>query len=512
MFGANTLAMDWSRLKNKQIGACGAILVAVAGWFTPVATAMPALQIAPSVSPTNQFYHFDTSVALTPALDMYEAWRLALSHDANYQAARSRFAASQAQKDISRAGLFPHLQASYSDRRVTGWRERPGALGLISRSDLDYDSTHLTVQLRQPLLNYPKWAEYRRGIAVAQQGVAQLGIDQQETALQLARSYFDVLLAAIDTQEQQQRVQFLVQRVQAFERMHHNHDATRVDLADTQARLATAQAQALKAQHQLRLAARQLQAQIGMAPAALLSVAQGVVALPLETELSVLQQQARQLNRELQAAKQQIQIAQSRLDNARSQYFPSLDLVASYSKGDSEDLTTLSQRTNTYSIGVQLRIPIFTGGYTTAITTQARYERQQAEQLYRRAIEQVNTQVAKLYQQYRSGRDNIAAHEQAVRSSELSLDSARKSFTAGAAANLDVLDALDQLSTARYDYYKTVFSTLMARIELGIMVGTPISELMHDLAWHYFSSSTSPVVVLPTGLAFRTHQAFTFSN
>ena len=48
---------------------------------------------------------------------------------------------------------------------------------------------------------------------------------------------------------------------------------------------------------------------------------------------------------------------------------------------------------------------------------------------------QVNTQVAKLYQQYHSGLEQVAAQYAAYASSQLSVDSLLKSFDAGAASN-----------------------------------------------------------------------------
>ncbi len=428
------------------------------------------------------------------ALDLYAVWQLAFTHDANYKAAISQFGASQAQKNISRAGLLPQISGSYSDRRVKGWRERPGFFGVVQRSDLRYDSTNLHVQLRQPLLNYPRWAEYQRGIAVAEQGHAQLAIAQQKNSLQVAQNYFNVLLARVDLDEQQQRVHDLEQRVTAFERLRLKDNATEVDLVETQARLAIAQAEWLRAQDQLRTAARQLQAQIGIRPEWIKQLDDRVTATPLTADLGQLQDQARQHNREIQAAKQQVAIAKARLENARSQYFPALDLVATAGKGDSEDLTTLSQRTNTFTIGLQLQIPLFAGGYTTAITTQGRYQLQQAEHLYQRALGQVDTEVARLYHQYQSGIEQVAAQKQAMKSSQISLDSVEKSFSVGAASNLDVLDAKDQLSETRYEYHKAQLTVLQSRLELAAMVGDALHQPVQQMSEQFFG--TSPAFML----------------
>lgn len=430
-------------------------------------------------------------------LDLYAVWQQAFTADPNYKAAISQFGASQAQKNISRAGLLPQVSAAYSDRRVSGWRERPGMYGIVGRSDLSYDSTNLNAQLRQPLLNYPRWAEYKRGVAVAEQGVAQLGIAQQKNSLQVAQNYFNVVLAYIDHEEQARRVDFLTQRVAAFEQLQRRDEATRVELADTQARLATATAEQLQALDELRNAARQLQAQIGFKPSAIKSIDTGNLPAPLSTPLATLQEQARRQNREVKAAKQQVNIGKARLENARSQFFPSLDLVATAGRGDSEDITTLSQRTNTFSVGLQLQVPIFTGGYTSAISTQARYQLQQAESLYTNALDVVDTQVAKLYHQYHSGIEQVEAQYKAYTSSQLSLESALKSFAAGAASNLDVLEAQDQLSETRYDYYQTQLELVQRQLELAVMLGESLHEPIQKISQNRFETAASPTLLLP---------------
>lgn len=430
-------------------------------------------------------------------LDLYGAWQQAFAFDPNYRAAVSEFGASQAQKNISRGGLLPQVSAAYSDRRVSGWRERPGYLGVINRTDLSYDSTNLNAQLRQPLLNYPRWAEYKRGVAVAKQGGAQLDIAQQRNSLQVAQNYFNVILAYVDHEEQARRVAFLQLRTLAFEQLQRKDESTRVELADTRARLATAYAEQLQATDELRNAARQLQAQIGFKPSAIKSIDPLNPPAPLSTPLATLQDQAREHNREIKAAQQQVNIAKARLESARSQYFPSLDLVATAGRGDSEDITTLSQRTNTFTVGLQLQVPIFTGGYTSAISTQARYQLQQAEYLYNNALNMIATQVAKLYHQYQSGIEQVAAQYQAYKSSQLSLESVMISFEAGAASNLDVLEAQDQLSETRYDYYQTQLELVQTQLELAVMLGEPLHEPIQKISQTRFEGADSQTLVLP---------------
>lgn len=434
--------------------------------------------------------------AQASALDLYSAWQQAFAFDPNYRAAISEFGASQAQKNISRAGLLPQIRGAYSDRRVSGWRERPGFLGIISRSDLSYNSKNINLQLRQPLLNYPRWAEYRRGQAVAAQGVARLHIAQQQNSLQVAQNYFNVILAYVDNEEQQRRVNFLAQRVRTFAQLQRQNEATVVELADTQARLATVAAEQLQANDALHNAVRELQAQIGFRPEAIQGLDTRNPPQPLATPLSALQERAREHNREVQAARQQRRMAEARLESARSQFFPSLDLVATAGRGDSEDIATLSQRTNTFTVGLQLQVPIFTGGYTTAHSSQARHYLQQAEHLYQNALNTVDTEVATLYHRYQSGIEQVAAQKKAYESSQLSVESALISFEAGAISNLDVLEAQDQLSETRYQYYQVQLELVQTQLELAVMLGESLHTPIQQLSESRFEGPNSPTLPL----------------
>src|SRR3546814_2976841 len=61
---------------------------------------------------------------------------------------------------------------------------------------------------------------------------------------------------------------------------------------------------------------------------------------------------ARVNNPSARAAREAVSVAQAELDQAKSEYWPTVSLVASYSNADSENLSTLSQRSNTFMVGI----------------------------------------------------------------------------------------------------------------------------------------------------------------
>src|SRR5690606_14124690 len=106
-------------------------------------------------------------------MDLAHAWRLAVLHDPNYQAALSARAAAETERRQGRAALLPHAQAGYSRSRITGDQTQYDRFGTGHVFDLDYDSTNTYIQLQQPLIDYGRYADYRRGAARAELGIAE---------------------------------------------------------------------------------------------------------------------------------------------------------------------------------------------------------------------------------------------------------------------------------------------------------------------------------------------------
>lgn len=447
---------------------------------------------------TNQSYSNSSS------LDLYDVWQLGFTQSPRAKAALSRFAEHQEQKNISRAGLLPHISAGYSHSRVHGWREQPGRFGQIARSDLRYNSTNMYVQLQQPLFNVGRYVEYQRGKAIAEFGQAQLALDQQQISVQIAQGYFATLLAFEDWQMQQERVAFFTQRLDTFKAFMQWDNATTIEVEETAARLATAQADLLRAADDLRTSTRQLQSYIGVQPQRLRQLQHEWVYEPITDSLDQLQQTALLRNPDIQTAKHEVAIYETRMAAARSQYFPSIDVGISVGKADSEDLSTLSQRTNTFAVGVNVSIPIFTGGYTSAATAQARYQWQAAQQRYEATIAKVQAELQKQYGLYTSGQQRVAAMKKAMESSQLSLDSMLKSFSVGAVNNLDVLDAQDQLTQTRYNYYESRLELLLAQLQLKAVVGESLHQTIQRMAQQQFQG---PAIVLPTTLRYWHNKA-----
>ena len=422
--------------------------------------------------------------ASTPraVLDLSRAWRSALDFDPVYQAAISEQAASQTERAQGRAGLLPQIQAGYYRGRVAGSATQRDFLGGQSNSRLDYDSYNAYVQVQQPLLNRERYAGYRRGNARADLGTAVFEVDRQETGIRLATAYFNTLLAHDGLALQRSLTTSLQNQLAAMQALYHQHEATRIDVQETAARAAVARADLIDAADQWTVALRELEALLGTVPTHLAVLRDDFPLRPLmPATLDEWLDKARANNAHVKAARLAVNVANTEVDVAASRYTPTTDLVAAYGRTKSEDLSALSQRTNTFSIGIQISIPLFAGCYNKANVARARSDRMRLQQELRATLEQTEAEVTRQYTNVRAGADRIEALREAVVSGELSLRSSRKGFTAGISSNLDVLKVQDRLYQTRYELAKAHLEYLLAYLRLAAASGELRSNTFDEI-------------------------------
>lgn len=414
-------------------------------------------------------------------LTLEEAWRLAVEHDAEFRAAVSDRAASQTEIRQGRAALLPQIQAGYSRSKITGM-QRHFASGTVREADLDYDSTSAYIQLQQPLFNVERYAQFQRGTARAQLGEAEFSMQEYEAAMRLATAFLEVITAEGRYALNASLADSLEEQATTQDALYERNEGDRVDAQETRARLAIAQADVIAAEDALKVARRQLQAYIGREPPPLTHIDDVDPALlPVQGGLIDWLSRAQASGSPVRVAEAQVQVAGTEVRRAAARHLPTADLVVSLIDADSENLDSLSQRSNTFQVGVQVAIPIFSGGYNTANHARSRHELQQAEHELAQAREQVAAEVTRQYNAVQSSAQRIEALISSVRSAEESLNAARKGYEYGINSNLDVLRRQDNLFQARHELLSARALWLQARVALSAVSGEPITRVFAEL-------------------------------
>jgi len=413
---------------------------------------------------------------ITYAIDLIGAYRLALAADATYLAARANFEAAREALPLARAGLLPQISASVARGHNNTDQTSQGPVpGQSLTRHFDYPSLSASLNLRQPLIRMSNVASFFSAEAQVAVAEATLAQDAQAMALRVAGAYFETLVAREKLQSITVQKEAYAGQLAAAERALAAGFATRTDIDDTKTRLDIAAAQEIEARHALDVAERVLGGLLNQRiQSATLARIDGVrlpLDMPRPNDVDAWIARAEGRNPELQALRSAVEVAERELDKGRAAHLPTLDLVASRSKSDSDSNNTIGSKFLTSSIGVQLSVPIYAGGQIDSGVRQARANMEKARHQLEAGRRQVGIAVAREFGAIEHGVTHVRALEQALRSAEQAVLSSRKGLQAGTRSSVDVLNALQQVSATRHELAKARYTYAFNRLKLKSAAG-----------------------------------------
>jgi len=419
------------------------------------------------------------------AFGLSDAYEAALGHDPVYAGAMKERDAGDANVAIGRSYLLPTLSANYANSRNTNATTLLGPGG--SSSTTAYQAYTEQVSLRQPLLNYEGIARYRYGKAQALASDATFADRGEDLLVRVLGAYTDTLFALDQVALASAQKTTLEEQLAANGAMFDNGQGTRVDILETRAKAALADADLADARDNLDNAAHTLETVAGL-PIAL--DVQGLDRLSDDYRPTMMSpgsfEQWRDIaldsNAELIAERHSVEAARQQVEIVHAGFLPRVDLVASVGKNQSDTAYTIGQRYLTKSIGIEVTIPLYSGGLVKASSEQAsaNYERMQFE--LQDKTNKVLLDVRKQYNVCLSSLTRIDALQRAIESATLLITATRKSAQVGVRTNLDVLTAEEQLYQSKRDLARARYQYLLADLQLKHAAGILSAADLYDMA------------------------------
>jgi len=180
---------------------------------------------------------------------------------------------------------------------------------------------------------------------------------------------------------------------------------------------------------------------------------------------------AEEQNPELRALRANLEVARQEVMKNRAAHLPTVDLVVSRSYSDSENINTFGYVNKSNTLGIQVNIPIYSGGQVNSAVRQSLAVQERTRQQLEAARRQLEVNVSKEFNSVAQGVPKVRALEQAILSAEQALSSTRKGVQAGTRTSLDVLNAQQQAASARLDLAKARADYVMARLRLKAVTG-----------------------------------------
>jgi outer membrane protein len=409
------------------------------------------------------------------AADLLETFHAAQANDPVFAAARATQQAGQEKLTQGRSLLLPsiNLSANTTFNDLTT-QYHPATPPLFTGGSNRYNSNGYGVTLVQPLFRQQNWQAYSESELQAAQAGMQLKIAEQDLILRVAQAYFDVLIAQDSVGLVNAQKTAISEQLEQAKRNFEVGSATITDTLEAQARYDLTGAQEIAAQNNLEIKRSALQQLINAKPGELAALGKELKPeAPQPADMEQWVDQAQMNNLQLAIAQAGAEIADKEVARTRGGHYPTVDLVANYSKNNANGGSFgLGSETTNKSVGVQLNMPLFQGGVVNSRWREAEANRERARQELENARRNVAQQVRLSYLGVVSGVAQVQALQQALTSSVSLLQASKLGQEVGVRTNLDVLNAQQQLFATRRDLYQAQYNYLLNQLHLKQATGT----------------------------------------
>ena len=399
------------------------------------------------------------------AVDLMEIYGHALDSDPQYRQVAATKRAVMEQRPQALAQLLPSL--SFSANAFTNEQEIDSIFNPIDQQGkVTFGSHGYSLDLTQPLFRGDRIIRYLQAGNQIKQAGAELIAAEQDLILRTTTAYFEVLAAYDNLGFAEAEKKSLSRQLdQAKQRFDVGLTAI-TDVQEAQAGYDRAFAAEIEARNNVDNSTESLREITGAYFSGLATLGETMPLLsPQPEEIETWTGAALEQNLNVLAAQHAVDNARREIKRQQAGHLPTLDMVARHSLDETGGRFG-SYESTTSSVGVQLNVPIFQGGYVNSRVRET-HERLNAE-LER--LEQARRNAQRLTRQAYlgviSGISRVNALKQAVVSSETALQATEAGFEVGTRTAVDVVAAERATSQARRDYARARYDYLLDTLRL----------------------------------------------
>lgn len=434
--------------------------------------------------------------ALVPALasaeDLTQIYDLARQNDPVLSGAEAQRLSTAEGVTQATSALLPQISASLGFNDSSGdvysaglQADAQGNQGLrVVNSSSEGRSTRLTGQLTQSILDFSKWTARKAARELALRGDAQYLQAEQDLSIRVATAYFAVLTAEDSLTFSEAEEKALSRQLdQAQQRFEVGLSAI-TDVNEAKAQHDSARAATIIARNALEDAREALREITGKEPGALLRLrAELPLTEPVPNDMQAWVDRALGENPALKAQEHAVAAAKANINTARAGHLPTLSGSYTYERNPSwgESSSSVSpipgavpgnRLSTNRTVGLQLNVPIFSGGYTQSRVRQAVYDRDAAEDLLEQNRRALVRSTRLNFRSVVAGISEVEARKQAVVSANSALEATQAGFEVGTRTIVDVLLSQRQLYQAQRDLSQARHNFVLNQLRLRQSAGS----------------------------------------
>lgn len=332
----------------------------------------------------------------------------------------------------------------------------------------------------------------------------------QETTNQVVTAFYQALLAQERTRVLQQSIDRAKETLQEVSQQVERGVLPKSQRLGAEVELSNVQTQLIEARNSADLARDNLKQVIGLSPDRPVELEgsleqqreDGLDRVSLETiSMSRAVDRALENRPDLERARLNVELRAIEKEATSAEFYPRVEAVANFNYSgrvpddrsrvvttDPEDPTNpfyyREQHRGFFSddfwnpslnVGLQLSWNIFNGFQSSSRVQQAEIQRQRAEVQRDQLRQSIKLEVRRAIRDLENARERIEAQEATVRQAELNFDHMSRRISEGAASQLELREASEQLDQSRLNYLQAVHDYVVARSDLETALGQPLT-------------------------------------
>lgn len=406
----------------------------------------------------------------TSAADLISVYQLAEENDPIYLQEIAAYRAALQAKPQARSQLLPSVNVTANTTRID--QEISSASPFGSDGDINFNRRGYSLNISQPIFRRDRFVALDQADSEIKQAEAELTEAQQELIVRIAERYFEVLSAKDNLEFAQAEVKSLSRQLeQANQRFEVGLSAI-TDVQEAQAGYDLAVAQEILALNSIDNAQEAMRELTGDYVSDFEVLGENISLVRPDPEvIETWTEISLEQNLGMIAARYSTETARNEIKRQSAGHYPTLDIVGSHGY-DSSGGRFGATKTHTSSIGLELNIPIFSGGLVSSQTQEARENYNIAMHTLEQARRSAQRLTREAYLGVISGISQVNALKQAVVSSETALEATEAGFEVGTRTAVDVVASQRTTSDARRNYSQAKYDYIINTLRLKQAAGT----------------------------------------
>lgn len=402
--------------------------------------------------------------------DLLDIYAAAISSDPVYAVADANYQATLQAKPQARAALLPQISgfAGYSliDQRFKNANPIFSAIG-----NTDYDSQSYGIRLDQMVFNRQARIRLQQADTTIAKAAVAITAARQDLIVRVTQAYFDVLIAQDNLNFARSEKTAIQKQLDDVAARYEVGLIAITDLQETQARYDLSTAQELVAESSLAISNENLFVLTGIASAELFALDESApLPKPEPSDIEQWSTAAQDANPTVITAEYDWQLARQEIQRRKGGRYPTVGVVAE--SGELQNDGGFSEGTsNETTIGLELKVPIYTGGLIKSQVAEARSIARAAEKQLELVRRNVARNTRAQYLNVISQISQVSALRQALASTKTAAAAAEAGFAAGTRTSVDVLIALSQTYAAQRNYSSARYDFIINSLKLKQSAG-----------------------------------------